>query len=211
MQLFQQMLSLLGPSPLSTGEMGGARRLLLATSAFLAALALIAVWAVAAGSTAGHFALVNAVSVPLLLLASSVVALPAALLVLRLTSTRGRVADLVLSHAGAVFGTSLVLALLAPFIALYQYSSPWAGPVVALSSVFLAIGIGFALFLRTLTKLASETSSRRGMLAPVGLLCVLQVTSLSQLAAIAPPVMPHRTSLGYGVDALHASTPAERP
>jgi hypothetical protein len=211
MHLFHQMLTLLGPHPLTPGETGGARRLLLATSAFLAALVLVAVWGVAAGSTAGHFALVNAVSVPLLLLVSSVAALPASLLVFRLTSTDGRAADLVLGHAGAVFGASLVLALLAPFIALYQYSSSRTGPVVAMASVFLAIGIGLSLLLRVLTKLASDPRSRRGMLAPVGLLCALQATALWQLAAIAPPVMPHRTSLGYGVDALHASTSAERP
>ena len=38
MHVLHEMLSLLGPRPLPPGEMSGARRLLLATSAFLAAL-----------------------------------------------------------------------------------------------------------------------------------------------------------------------------
>jgi hypothetical protein len=202
MHPLQQLLALVGPRPFPAAEMGRARRLFLAALAFVVALALAALWGIAAGSFAGRFALVNAVSVPLLLLVSSAAALPVALLVFRLTVSEGRASDLVLGHAGALFGMSLVLALLAPIVALYQFSSSWAGPVVALGSAFIGVAIGFALLLRGLGKLAPDPRARRAMLAPVVLLCILQAAALLQLSAIAPPVMPARTVLGHGVDAL---------
>ena len=202
MNAIQQLLAFLGPNPLPPGEMSGARRLFLATSAFLVALALVGLWGVAAGSVGGHVALVNVVSVPLLLLVSSAAALPVVLLVLRLTAAEGRATDLLLGHAGAVFGGALVLALLAPVVALYQYSSSWAGPAVALASVFVALAVGVALFVRVLGKLMPEPRSRRGLVAPVALLCALQGAALLQLAAIAPPVMPQRTVFGQGIDAI---------
>jgi hypothetical protein len=209
MHAIQQLLAFLGPRPLRFDDMGGARRLFLAALAFLVALLLVGLWGVAAGSVGGHFALVNAVSVPLLLLVSSAAALPVVLIVLRLTTVEGSATDLVLGHSAAVFGASLVLALLAPIVALYQYSSSWAGPVVALGSVFVAFAVGLGLLLRGLGKLMPEPRSRRGLVAPVVLLCALQGAALLQLAAIAPPVMPHRTVLGHGIDALaHTDTEA---
>jgi hypothetical protein len=182
--------------------MSRTRRLFLALCAFSSALVLAACWGVAAGSGSGRFAAINAISVPLLLLLSSCAALPVVLVLFRLTSVEGRASDLALAHAGAVFGASLVLALLAPIVALYQYSSEWAGPVVAMASVVLAGALGLALLRRGLAKLVPDAKSRRGMLAPVALLCVLQAAALLQLAAIAPPVMPHRTVFGHGIDAL---------
>jgi hypothetical protein len=202
MHSFDQLLALVGPRPLAAAEMSRARRLFLAAFAFVSALGLSALWGVAAGSHDGRFALENAASVPLLLLMSSVASLPLGLLVFRLTVAEGRASDLVLGHAGAVFGGSLVLAFLTPIVALYQYSSSWAGPIVAHASAFLGIATGLALLLRSLAKLVPEARARRGMLAPVGLLCLAQGAALMQLSAIAPPVMPHRTVLGRGIDGI---------
>jgi hypothetical protein len=202
MHAIQEILSFIGPRPFAAVEMSQARRLLLAAVAFVAAPVLAAVWGVAAGSAANHLSLMNAVSVPMLLLVSSAAALPVVAIVFRLTAAEGRVSDLVLGHAGAVFGASLVLALFAPIVALYQYSSSWAGPLVALGSALMAMAIGFALLLRGLAKLVPAGGGRRSLILPAGLLCVLQIAALLQLAAIAPPVMPHRTLLGHGVDGL---------
>jgi hypothetical protein len=193
--------------------MSRAQRLFLAGFAFVGALALSALWGVAAGSHDGRFALGNAASVPLLLLMSSVASLPLGLLVYRLTVADGRASDLVLGHAGALFGGSLVLALLTPIVALYQYSSSWAGPVVAMGSELVGVAIGFALLLRGLAKLVPDPRARRGMLVPVALLCVVQGAALLQLSAVAPPVMPHRTVLGRGIDGIasHAAPAQAAP
>lgn len=204
MQPFAQILALLGPRPLATAETSRTQRLFLAAVAFVSALALSALWGVAAGSQDGRFAVGNAVSVPLLLLMSSVASLPLGLLVFRLTVAEGSASDLVLGHAGAVFGASLVLAFLTPIVALYQFSSSWAGPIVADGSAFVGIAIGLALLVRGLGKLVPEPRARCGMLAPVVLLCVAQGAALMQLSAIAPPVMPHRTTLGRGIDGIAA-------
>ena len=88
MHAIQQLLAFLGPRQLRVDEMSGARRLSLAALAFLVALLLVALWGIAAGSVGGHFALVNAVSVPLLLLVSSAAALPVVLIVVCAIYTR---------------------------------------------------------------------------------------------------------------------------
>jgi hypothetical protein len=187
--------------------MSHARRLFLAAFAFVCALGLSALWGVAAGSHVGRFALWNVASVPLLLALSSAAALPLGLLVFRLTVADGQATNLVLGHACALFGAALVLALLAPIVALYQFSSSWAGPVIAQASAFVGLGAGVALLLRSLAKLTPEPRSRRGLVTPVALTCLLQCAALLQLAAVAPPVMPHRTLLGRGIDAANTRTP----
>jgi hypothetical protein len=213
MHPFAQILALLGPRPLAAAETSRTQRLFLAALALVSALALSALWGVAAGSHDGRFAIGNALSVPLLLLMSSVASLPLGLLLFRLTVAEGRASDLVLGHAGAVFGGTLVMAFLTPIVALYQYSSSWAGPIVAHASAFVGMAIGLALLVRSLAKLVPEPRARRGMLAPVALLCLAQGAALLQLSAIAPPVMPRRTVLGRGIDgiAAHARAPHEEP
>jgi hypothetical protein len=202
MRSTEQLFAFLGPNPFPANEVTRARRLYLAAQAFAASLALIAFWGLAAGTTTGRIAFVNAISVPVLLVVSSAAALPAGLLVFRLTVRDADAVDLVLGHAAAAFGASLVLALLAPIVLLYQYSSSWAGPLVAFGSAILGLAAGFAFLVRGLAKLAPEPWARKAMLVPVGLVCVLQIASLLQLAAIAPPVMPERTLAGRGIDAL---------
>lgn len=210
MRSIEQLFVLLGPHPFSEADVSRARRLFLAALAFAAALALVALWGLAAGSTTGHVAIENAISVPLLLLVSSAAALPAGLLVFRLTIHDARVADLVLAYSAATFGASLVLALLAPLVALYQYSSVWAGPAMASGSAVIGLVTGFAFLMRGLAKLSPAPALRRGMALPVGLVCALQIASVLQLAAIAPPVLPHRSVFGLGIDAI-AHVPGPRP
>jgi hypothetical protein len=210
MHAFEQLFALLGPRPLASAT-SRAQRLFLAALAFISALALSAVWGVAAGSHDGRFAIDNAVSVPLVLLMSSVASLPLGILVFGLTMAEGRASDLVLAHAGAVFGGSLVLAFLTPIVGLYQYSSSWAGPIVASSSAIVGIAIGLALLVRSLAKLVPDPRGRRGIIGPVALLCAVQGAALLQLSAIAPPILPHRTVLGGGIDGMAAHVGSTRP
>jgi hypothetical protein len=206
MNSFFQILEMVRPdgeTPRATPSLdaSGARRALLAITAFLSALALAAVWGVAAGSVPGHLALDNLIKVPLLLVVSAMAALPLALLVHRLTSSRGRGSDLLIGHALGTFVGALVLALLAPLVALYQHSSTWAGPAFALGSAFLAIAVAFAVFIRILGKIHTD-GPRRALVAPAGLLLFLQLAALVQLASITTPIFPQRTTLGHGIDAI---------
>ncbi|HWL87687.1 MAG TPA: hypothetical protein VNO21_17905 [Polyangiaceae bacterium] len=202
---FSQLVEVVGPSRGDgrAPEIGRAQRIFLSSMAFLGALALAAVWGIAAGSHGGHLGLTSAIKVPLLLLASVLAALPLGLLVHRLTAKRGRASDLVLGHAAATFTGSLVLALLAPIVALYQYSSTWAGPMVALASAAAAIGVAFAIFLRVLVKLQNG-GAWTDFIAPVALLLILQGAALFQLASISTPILPERTLIERGVDGLPA-------
>jgi hypothetical protein len=202
MQSFEELLAFIGPQPFPATQLTRARRFFIASFAFIAALVLVAVWGIAAGSCAGHLALANAVRVPVLLMGSSLVGLPVGLLVFRLTVRDGRASDLLLGHAGATFAAALALALLAPLVALYQYSSSWAGPVVALASAVVGALVGLLILVRTLGKLAPEPRARRNLLGPVALLCVLELAALLQIAAVAPPIFPQRTTVGHGIDAL---------
>ncbi len=206
---FSQLVDVVGPSRgEARPEIGRAQRIFLSSVAFLGALGLSAIWGVAAGSHAGHLGLASAIKVPLLLLASVLAALPLGLLVHRLTSKRGRSSDLVLGHAAATFTGALVLALLAPIVALYQYSSAWAGPVVALVSAAAAIIVAFAIFLRVLAKLQAGGGAWTDFVAPVALLLVLQGAALFQLASISTPILPERTIIERGIDGVSG---AENP
>ncbi|WP_394831933.1 hypothetical protein LVJ94_35990 [Pendulispora rubella] len=202
MQAFSQLVDVVGPSRVgSRPEIGRAQRIFLSSMAFLGALVLAGIWGVAAGSHAGHLGVGSALKVPLLLLASVLAALPLGLLVFRLTSATGRASDLVLGHAAATFTGTLVLALLAPIVALYQYSSAWAGPVVAVASAAVAIGVSFAIFLRVLAKLAAG-GTWLPFVVPVVLLLGLQGAALFQLASISTPILPERTLIERGIDGV---------
>lgn len=200
MELVPALLDLVSPGgeprPLSRAE-----RLLFAATSFLAALGLGALWGVAAGSHDGHLALDNVGKVPVLLLGSSLVALPVGLLVFRLTSTRGRVSDMLLAHAVGSFAGCLTLALLSPLVALYQFSSSFAGTPVALASGVIGVLVALMVVVRVLRKLSPGVAVRTYG-APLALVAMLQLAALAQLASVTTPVFRDRTPLGKGVDGL---------
>lgn len=205
MNALSHLFALLGPRPMQEPSPSSPERAYAAAAGFVASLVFGALWGLAAGSGGGRLAAGNLFSVPLLLAVSSVVALPIGVLVLRLTSEKASVVDLVLSHASALFAGTLVLALLSPLVLLYQLSSSWAGPYVAIGSALLAIGLGLFLATRALRKL-SDARGVGSLALPVVLLAVVQVAGLSQLASIVPPIFHERTAFGRGVDGL-----AQRP
>jgi hypothetical protein len=203
MQSIQELIEFVGPSTPSSDPPTGARRLLLAAEACMAALVFAAVWGIAAGSHPGRFAFDNGIKVPMLLLVSCLAALPAGVAAFRLTARFGHAADIVLGHAAAMFAGTLILALLAPLVALYQYSSSWAGPAVALASAVIGGLVGGGTLLRVLGKLLSDPRGRRAAALPVTLLVLLQLVALLQLASMTSPVFPQRTRFGQGIDGLH--------
>lgn len=203
MNVLAHLFSLVGPR--QDHEPGTkVQRAYAAAAGFAASLLFAALWGLAAGTGGGRVPVANVALVPMLLAVSSVVALPIGVLVLRLTSERASVVDLVLSHASAVFSGTLVLALLAPVVLLYQLSSAWAGPIVAIGSAVLATLAGLALFLRAFRKLTA-TSGPRSLALPIVMLAAVQIASLSQLASVAPPVFHERTAFGRGVDGISSA------
>jgi len=101
------------------------------------------------------------------------------MLALRLTTAEGRPSDLLVAHSGATFAAALTMLLLAPLVALYQFSSAWAGPIVAMVTVVLGFVCGVAVFIRMLRKLGGVGPA---IVVPVLLLAVVQIASLAQLS-----------------------------
>ncbi|MBK6697171.1 MAG: hypothetical protein IPG50_34030 [Myxococcales bacterium] len=203
MQVFPRLLDLVSPTRTddSAANMSRTERAFFAAVALLVSVALGALWGVAAGSHDHHLALDNIGKVPVLVVGSSLVALPVALFVFRLLARGGRASDLMLAHAVGVFAGCLVLALLSPLVALYQFSSSFAGVPVALGSAVLSVVVAVGVVVRVLRKLAPEGSAAL-YAPPVALALVLQLAALAQIASIATPVFPTRTPMGRGVDGL---------
>jgi Kef-type K+ transport system membrane component KefB len=199
------LFDLVSPAPSASVPDGRSKRLLLAVSALLSSVVLAGLWGLAANAGVPA-ALGNALKVPMLLAVSGVASLPITVLVWKLTAgSRGRATDLVLAYAAAVFGGTMVLALLAPIVALYQHSSAWAGPWIAMASAAAGFGVACALFVRVLRKVgAAAAPLHRGVLLPVALLAVTQLATLAQLASVTTPVFGQRTMFGRGIDGLSA-------
>jgi hypothetical protein len=202
MQPVSLLLDFVGPKPVEVSGVSRAERYMVAIFGFLAALGAAAVWGVAAGTHDGHLALANAARVPLLLGASSLAALPIGLLTWKLTTTLGRGSDLVLGHAAATFTGALALAALAPVVVLYQESSVWAGPIVALGSAIVGAGVAFLALVRVVAKLVTTGSERRALLLPFALMFAVETATLMQLAALMPPILPERSAFGRGIDGI---------
>jgi hypothetical protein len=210
MNTFAQLVDLISPrkTPAQMSQMSRAERLYVAGIGFACALACAALWGLAAGSGSGTFAVRNLASVPMLLVVSTLASLPLGMLALRLTTAAGRPSDLLVAHSGATFAGALTLLLLAPLVALYQFSSAWAGPVVAMSTVAIAFACGVAVFVRTLRKLGTIGPA---LVVPVILLASVQIASLAQLASLAPPVLPTRTTFGHGIDGVASQVQEAAP
>ena len=103
----------------------------------------------------------------MVVLLSCAFAAPAGLLAWRLSGTRVRGSDLALGFSGGVFGGTLVLAVLAPLVALYYHSSAWAGPVLGIGSVGLALLAGTVMFVRGVVRRLEPGTRKRTVLLPV--------------------------------------------
>jgi hypothetical protein len=183
------------------GEADGlrpARRGRLIVGSFLYALAFAALWGLAAGSRAGSLALANVVKVPLVVLLSSLCATPAGLLALRLSGAAVRARDLLLWFASAVLSGTLVLAVLAPLVAVYTHTSARLGSRLATASVLVAVGVATAFFVRNVLR---EARDRRALVAALVLVAVL-AAAMVQFVALAAPFLADPTVFDAGLDGL---------
>jgi len=180
-----------------------ARETMLAVLALASGLLLAAIWGVAAGSSSLELALSDLYKVPMVILLSAVTALPAGLLALRLTNAKLAGSELAGAFATSIFGGTLVLAVLAPLVAIYYHTSLRAGVPLAMASVFIALATASLLFARAVSR-RMKGHARAGSLFAVVILVALFLAALLQFVALASPIIGvHGTGLELGVDGFH--------
>jgi len=200
MTSFVTLLDIACGRQIPTPDSGPSRRLQLVVFALLASLLFAAIWGLAAGSQTTGLAIANLYKVPMVVLLSCAFAAPAGLLTWRLAGAPIRGSDLALGFSGGVFGGTLVLAVLAPLVALYYHSSAWAGPMLGIGSAGLALVTGTVMFVRGTMRRLPEGASKLATLVPVAVTLVMMLLTLLQLAAIAAPIFPERTPFSGGID-----------
>jgi hypothetical protein len=173
---------------------------MLAITALFAGLVLSSVWGLAAGSTSAEMAAASAYKVPMVILLSAITALPAGWLTLRLANATLPSHQLVTAFATSIFGGTLVLATLAPLVAIYYHTSAKAGLPLALGSVFVALATASLLFARAVARRVAGQPDRRASLVAVAVLVVLFVAALLQFVAIASPIISVATPFDGGFD-----------
>jgi hypothetical protein len=180
-----------------------AQETMLAILAVGASLVLSAIWGVAAGSSSAALAVANAYKVPMVILLSAVTALPAGLVALRLTNAKLPAAELASAFASAIFGGTLVLATLAPLVAIYYHTSSKAGVPLALGSVFVALATATLLFARAVgRRVGREGEGRTASLIAVAVLVAVFVAALLQYVAVAAPIIGEVTRFDGGFDTM---------
>jgi hypothetical protein len=179
-----------------------AQETMLTVLAIVSALVLSSVWGLAAGSSSPELALADAYKVPMVILLSAVTALPAGLVALRLTSAKLAGSELASAFASSIFGGTLVLATLAPLVAIYYHTSAKAGVPLAMGSVFVALATASMLFARAVARrMEGVTGGRGGSRLAVFVLVVIFLAALLQFVALASPIIGvHGTALEGGID-----------
>jgi hypothetical protein len=199
------ILNLACGNPLAPEDDGRARRMQLVIAALLLSLIFAGVWGVAVGSRVPALMAKNAYKLPTIILLSSVFAAPAGLLTWKLGAAQCRASDLLLGFASGVFSGTLVLAVLAPVVALYYASSVWFGPVLAQGAIALSLLTGIIVFARSV--LTRTEGKRSTVILPLAVFNVMQIATLLQLVAMFSPILPERTQFDHGIDRVVA--PAE--
>ena len=112
--------------------------------------------------------------------------------------------ELLLSAAVANFTASMVLAVLAPLVALYYHSSDFLGGSVAVGACVLALLSGLAILLRTVHARTERLLSIR-VGGPTMVLVGLQLLAMLQFVSLASPILPEITVFDGGADAIVGS------
>jgi hypothetical protein len=196
---FSQLMNLTcgGERPVSR-----ARETMLSVYALAMGLVLAAIWGVAVGSSSAELALADLYKVPMVILLSAVTALPAGLVTLRLTNAKLGGLELAGAFATSIFGGTLILATLAPLVAIYYHTSAKAGVPLALGSVFTALATASLLFARAVKH--RMPAQRGASLLAVVILVAIFLAALLQFVALASPIIGvHGTALEGGLDGLH--------
>jgi hypothetical protein len=171
--------------------------------AIFVALVLSALWGLAAGSASFGLALADAYKVPLVVLLSALTALTAGLVTLRLANARLAAGELAAAFATSVFGGgTLVLATLAPLVAIYYHTSSKAGVPLAVGSVFVALATATPLFVRAVRRPVGGQAGRTASLFGAGVLVAVFIAAPLQHVALASPIVSDGTVFDGGFDTI---------
>lgn len=196
-------------------KQGSSERLQMAIRATGAAVLLAAGYGLAAGSTDLMLAAGNAWKVPMIVVLSALTALPAGLLAFKLLGGEEGASKLVVSAAAGNFAATLVLAALAPLVALYYNSTDLWGAPLAMGTCTLAVGVGLFSAGRLMRRMAPTSGTSRTddvprpsppstprMGIPFTVLAATQLLALLQLTSLASPLLPEQTIFDGGADQL---------
>jgi hypothetical protein len=202
MRRFFDLFNLVSGKPLPEEEKGDANRMLIVIRALLASVFFAAIWGLAAGSADLATAFSNVYKVPMVLLLSALCALPAGLLAWKLFSVETRATDLVISLAACNFTATLVLAVLAPVVALYYHTSGYLGGVLAMGACILALLVGWIVMVLSTVRRAPVKGMRLSTLVPAGIVLMIHAATLVQFIHLASPILPEITVFDGGMDAV---------
>jgi|JI10StandDraft_1071094.scaffolds.fasta_scaffold274212_2 hypothetical protein len=202
MQTLLTLLDLACGRPFRPEDEGRARRGQLMISALLASLVAAALWGLAAGGRELGPALANLYKVPMVVLLSVLSAAPAGLLAWKLSGVAMRPSDLMLAFVTGVLAGTLVMAVLAPLLALYYNTSAWAGPLLAMGSTFAALAVAVVTFVRGAMRRRPPGVSRAGLLVPIVVVITMQLGTLLQFIAVAQSILPETTPFDGGIDRI---------
>ena len=201
MKEFFVLLDLACGKPLSVEDGARAHRVKLMVTAILSALVFSMLWGAAAGCKDLAHKYPNLWMVPIMVLVSALVATPAGLLAWKLSGADGRATDLLLAFAVGIFGGTLVLGVLSPLVAIYYWSSAWAGPVLGQAATGFALLLGALLFTRAIGK-KTDGAKRRSRAIAAAVLLTIQGATLLQLIGLSPAIFPEHTVFDRGIDHL---------
>lgn len=162
-----------------------------------AALGLAALYGVVIGSTDLQLALGNAWKLPGVLALSSLTALPAGLLAHRLTGGRRGSSSLFASTAAGNFAAALVLAALAPLVALYYHTTAMLGAPLAMGTGMLALVVGIGSGARLMWR---ARDGKMQIFLPTAVLLVVQLLAMLQFLHLASPILPEATVFEAGIE-----------
>ena len=197
-----ELFNLASGEPLSQEEEGSARRMQLVIRATLASVLFAALYGMAAGSTDWGLALQNLYKMPMVILLSTACALPAGLLAWKMSGAKNRASDLLIAVASGNFTATLVLAALAPIVALYYHTSGYMGGALALGAASLALLFGLYNAVRAVLSRLPGGISRTTAAVPLAVLLCAQLASLVQFIHVASPILPEVTVFDGGMDAI---------
>jgi hypothetical protein len=202
MSQFASLFDLLNGKPVAAEEHGGAAAAQLIAQATLATVVFAAIYGVAAGSTDLALALGNAYKMPMVVLLSALVAVPVGLLTWKLTGSRARISSLLVGMSAGNFAAALVLAALAPLVALYYHTTGYLGGALALGVGGLAFLVGMVTVVRAVLSRAAVETGRWTVALPLLVLCTTQTLALVQFIHVASPILPEVTVFDGGIDAM---------
>lgn len=181
---------------------GTARRLQLVLRATAVSLGFAAIFGLAAGSTDAALAVANLYKVPMVIVLSSLCAVPVGLLMWKLTDAPNQASDLLLGVAAGNLTATLVLAALSPVVALYYHTSGSMGGPLAMGVILVAVGLGLFNVARAVRNRRPQDVATRAVAVPLGALMAVQLASLVQFIHVASPILPEVTVFDGGIDAM---------